>query len=127
MRRSCRIARDDGAREDRVQITTTDADGVTVVQIEGTLDTNSAPQAQKEMEELLADGRAKIVMDFSAVDFISSAGLRVLLMTAKKVGAAGGGLRLCGLNEAVREVIEMSGFTVFLSLFDNRTEALAEF
>ena len=69
----------------------------------------------------------KILVNFADLDYISSAGLRVLLTTAKRLGGSGGTLRICGLNETVSEVFEISGFSVILSVFPNETEALEGF
>ena len=83
---------------------------VTVLRFEGNLDTNTAPEAQERIDQLLSDGVRKLLVDFKALDYISSAGLRVLLATAKRMSAEGGGFRICHPNEMVREVFEISGF-----------------
>jgi anti-sigma B factor antagonist len=101
--------------------------GVTVVGVEGNLDTNTAPDAQQHLDGLQDDGVQKILVNFGDLDYISSAGLRVLLVTAKRLGASGGSLRICGLNETVSEVFEISGFGVILSVFGNEAEALEGF
>jgi anti-anti-sigma factor len=61
------------------------------------------------------------------LDYISSAGLRVLLATAQKLQAEDGALRVCNLNETVQEVFDISGFSTILSVFKTETEALNEF
>ena len=66
-------------------------------------------------------------MDFSSLNYISSAGLRVLLGIAKKVGAKGGGLRTFGLNQTVREVFDISGFSTILPVFPSESDALNGF
>lgn len=101
--------------------------GVTVVGVEGNLDTNTAPDAQQHMDGLQDDGVQKILVNFADLDYISSAGLRVLLATAKRLGGSGGSLRICGLNETVSEVFEISGFSVILSVFGSEAEALESF
>jgi anti-anti-sigma factor len=110
-----------------MNISTSTADGVTVVVFEGSLDTNTAPDAQSRFEELVGEGATKLVVDFEALDYISSTGLRVLLATAKRLRSAGGSLRLCALNETVAEVFEISGFDTILSVFESRDAALAGF
>ena len=101
--------------------------GVAVVSIRGNLDTNTAPQAQQHLDSLLSGGDDRILVDFEALDYISSAGLRVLLATAKKLRGSGGALRLCALNETVTEIFEISGFSTIFSLFDSREKALEGF
>jgi len=102
-------------------------DSVTVVEMEGNLDTNTSVDAQEHINALIDDGAVKLLVDFAKVDFVSSAGLRVLLATAKRLGGSGGSLRICGLNEAVNEVFEISGFSTILDVFPSRDEALKGF
>ena len=106
---------------------TTVIDAVTLLAMEGNLDTNTSVDAQDHINGLIDDGAAKLVVDFEKVDFVSSAGLRVLLATAKKLGGVGGSLRICGLNEAVNEVFEISGFSTILDVFPTRDDAMQGF
>ena len=110
-----------------MNITTREVDTVTVVSFEGNLDTNTAPEAEHRLNDLISGGASKILVDFGALNYISSAGLRVLLATAKKLGAGGGKLRLHSLNETVREVFDMSGFSTILQVFEGEDEAMAGF
>lgn len=98
---------------------------VTIIAFKGNLDSNTSPQAQQALDGMLAAGGQKIVIDFTALDYISSAGLRVLLGAAKRLHGSGGALRLFGLNETVREVFEISGFSKILSVQASEAEALA--
>ena len=100
---------------------------ITVVGFEGNLDTNTAPEAEERLSELAREGSGKILIDFADLDYISSAGLRVLLATAKKLRGAGGNLRLCSLNEMVSEVFEISGFSTIFAVFPTEAEALEGF
>ena len=102
-------------------------DNITVVRFEGNLDTNTSTDAQAYLNNAIDGGASKVVVCFDKVDFVSSAGLRVLLATAKKLGGGGGALRVCGLNETVAEVFEISGFNTILNVFPSETEALAGF
>ena len=112
-----------------MDITTRTQNGVTLVAFAGKLDSNTSPQAQQALDALLAAGARKMVVDFAALDYISSAGLRVLLGTAKRLsaGGAGGALRLFGLNETIREVFDISGFSTILAVFATEAEALKGF
>ena len=110
-----------------MNISTREEGGVTVVGVEGNLDTSTAPEAQQHLDSLQDDGAQKILVDFEALGYISSAGLRVLLVTAKRLGGSGGSLRICGLNETVGEVFEISGFSVILSVFGTVEEAMEGF
>jgi anti-anti-sigma factor len=95
-----------------------------IVAIAGSLDSTTSPEAQKSLATVLAGAR-KVVLDFSQLDYISSAGLRVLLGAAKQLRASGGTLGMFGLNQSVREVFEISGFSSILSVYQSESEALA--
>ena len=110
-----------------MELTTQESNGVTVVGFEGKLDTNTCPDAEVLMKKTLDDGAKKILVDFTKLDFVSSAGLRVLLFTAKRLESSGGALRICGLNETVGEIFEISGFDTILSVFGTNEDALAGF
>ena len=102
-------------------------DNITVVRLEGNLDTNTSTDAQDYLNKAIDGGASKVIVCFDKVDFVSSAGLRVLLATAKKLGGGGGALRVCGLNETVTEIFEISGFSTILNVFPSETEALSGF
>jgi len=97
---------------------------VTVVAFVGNLDSRTSPEAQQAIDGILAGGGRKVVVDFTALDYVSSAGLRVLLGAAKRLTGPGGGLRLFGLNETVREVFDISGFSTILQVFPTEADAL---
>lgn len=83
--------------------------------VEGIIDSTTAPDFEKEM--LAAGGKTKnLVVNFAQVDFISSAGLRVLLLLHKKVAAAAGKMTLVNVNDDVREVFELTGFINVLDI-----------
>jgi anti-sigma B factor antagonist len=66
-------------------------------------------------------------VNFEKLQYISSAGLRILLAAAKQLKAADGELRICDLNEVVKEVFDISGFSTIFKIFENETEALDSF
>ncbi len=106
-----------------MQISTRTSNDIHIVAITGSLDSTTSPEAQKALDVVLASAK-KVVLDFSALDYISSAGLRVLLGAAKKLKASGGTLRMFGLNQSVREVFEISGFSAILAVYPSEAEAL---
>ena len=108
-----------------MQISTRTAQDVTILALAGNLDSNTSPLVQQALDGILAGGVRKLVVDFTALDYVSSAGLRVLLGAAKKLSGPGGALRLFGLNETVREVFEISGFSKILAVKGSEGEALA--
>ena len=82
--------------------------------LEGRLDTTTSP----ELEETLAaslDGVDSLVFDFARLDYLSSAGLRVLLSAQKRMNKQGS-MKLRNVNDTVREVFEITGFADFLTI-----------
>lgn len=110
-----------------MDISIEDAGQVKVLGFGGEMDAGTAPEALKKIDELREEGTTRMVIDFERLHYISSAGLRVLMFTAKQLKDAGGELRVCGLNEMVGEVFDMSGFSTILNVFRDRKEALAGF
>ena len=110
-----------------MEITTRDVNDVKVVKIEGELDTGSSTEAQQQLDQLREQGAKKILLDMTKLDFISSAGLRVLLATAQELKLDGGDLRVFGLNESVKEAFDISGFSTLLMVLDNEDKALSGF
>ena len=84
------------------------------VSIQGSVDTVTAPELDKYLQENL-DGINDLVFDFSAVDYISSAGLRVIMMANQSMEECDGSLTIRNVNEDVMEVFEMTGFDSLLN------------
>ena len=82
--------------------------------LEGRLDTMTSPDLEAELNKSLA-GVDSLTLDLSKLDYISSAGLRVLL-SAHKLMSARGGLKVTNVNEIVREVFEVTGFADILTI-----------
>lgn len=98
----------------------------TVVKVSGRLDNVTATQFDTDCNKLLSDGGAiSLVLDFSELTYISSAGLRSVLLLAKTLNAKGGRVLICGLNQMVKDVFQISGFTGMFPVFQSREEALA--
>ncbi len=96
-----------------------------VIAPQGRLDSTTAPAFEKQLLEHLAS-QSHLILDFSGLDFISSAGLRVLLLAAKRIGRDDGRFLLCEVSPPVREVLEISGFLGMIEVVGSRDEALAE-
>lgn len=90
-------------------------DGTTLtLALEGRLDTTTAPQLEAEVKDSLA-GVAELILDFTALEYISSAGLRVVL-SAQKTMNKQGRMVVRGVNEYVMEVLEVTGFADILTI-----------
>ena len=102
-------------------------DDVSIVHVSGSVDGLTADDLQRVFAGEVEAGHHKVVADFGAVDYTSSAGLRVLLATLKQTRSRGGDLRLAGPNPEVRKVLELSGFTGILRVFDTADDAVTSF
>lgn len=85
-----------------------------VVALEGRLDTTTAPQLEEALKNSLG-GVSELIFDFGKLEYISSAGLRVLLSTYRAIPRKGR-MKITNANELVKEVFEVTGFTDFLSI-----------
>jgi stage II sporulation protein AA (anti-sigma F factor antagonist) len=98
---------------------------VVVVKLAGRLDSISAASTEKQLTGLIGSGTPRLVIDLSKLDYISSAGLRVLLLVERKIQQAHGQLALFGLVPGVREVFSISGFDTIFTVRDDAAAALA--
>lgn len=96
-------------------ITKNNDDGNTVFLLEGRLDTTTAPQLQEILIPEF-DNSKSIKLDFNSLAYVSSAGLRVLLMGQKAATAKGGSMTITGVSEEIMEVFEMTGFSSILNI-----------
>lgn len=101
------------------------AGDVTVFAPRGRIDTQTAKSLETAVLGAIAAGRRHLVFDFGAVDYISSAGLRVILLGGKRLKEAGGTMALCGLSPTIKDVFEISGFLRLFKVTAGRTEAIA--
>lgn len=95
-------------------IETDQISGISLLRPVGRLDSSNSADLERLLNETLAGGATKLMFDFSKLDYISSAGLRVILLAGKKLRGSAGKVVLVGMGEMVREVFAMSGF---LALF----------
>jgi stage II sporulation protein AA (anti-sigma F factor antagonist) len=91
----------------------------------GRIDTTTSGALETRLASALAGASPHLVVDLSAVDYISSAGLRVLLVAARRVQAAGGRLALCAMGQPVRQVFQLAGFLPLFTIQDTREAAVA--
>jgi anti-sigma B factor antagonist len=90
-------------------------DSTLTVAISGNIDTVTAPELDTKLQENLS-GIKDLILDFAAVDYISSAGLRVILMANQQLEDADGTMTIKNANDDVRDVFEMTGFDSLLNL-----------
>lgn len=96
-----------------------------MLELIGRLDTKTSGALEKSVATHLGAGQRRFILDLAGMEYVSSAGLRIFLMLAKKVSGGTGGLALCGLSPQVKEVFDIAGFTRLFTLAATRAEALA--
>jgi anti-anti-sigma factor len=104
-----------------MQLTTQMHGEVTVITMEGSLDSGTAPSVQADLERLVPEG-GLTVLDMSKMSYMSSAGLRVLLLVQRRAQATGARVALARLPEDVREVMAATGFLEFFAVCDTVEE-----
>ena len=109
----------------KMEIRIQESGRATVVAVAGKLDALSAGDYEKAVNQLIAEGKTRFVVDFAKLDYISSAGLRVLLTTAKQLKPRGGVALFANVPGNVREVFEVTGFGSILDIHDSVDAALA--
>lgn len=104
-----------------------EANGVTVVEFFGKMNTDTSPEAETFLKECIDEGATNILLNLAELDFISSTGLRVILSTGKIVSGSDNKLLICSPNHTVKDVLDMSGFSQMFGVFETEDEALAGF
>lgn len=95
---------------------------IVYITIQGSVDSNTAGNLQAQIMEKLSDAH-KVIMDLSAVDYLSSAGLRVLLMLYRQLNGNGGKVLLVGVSDEICDIMSMTGFINFFELYHTLEEA----
>jgi anti-anti-sigma factor len=101
-------------------------DGVGIVAPAGRIDSTTSLELERAVAGVLDAGTRRLVIDLEQVAYISSAGLRVLLVTAKRLGGGKGALALCGMNDAVSQVFDLAGFLPLFTIERTQYEAVAK-
>jgi anti-sigma B factor antagonist len=96
---------------------------VYIVEVEGSIDSKTAPELQQSVLDVVTKAQ-HVVLDLSKVSFVSSAGLRVLLMVYRQLKAKDGKVVLVGLSAEIKEVMFMTGFINFFEIYDTVEEGI---
>ncbi len=100
---------------------------VSVAKVSGRVDSSTAPDLEKSLQNLLDSGRNQVVLDLQETDYMSSAGLRVLVAMHKSAKKAGGGLCLAQPSARVNEVLELAGLTPVFDVYPDVVAAVGSF
>jgi anti-anti-sigma factor len=110
-----------------MKVTTRESYGITVVDIEGRLDSNTSGYGYDELVRIAKSDNKQVLVNLEKLEFITSAGLRVLLVAAKLLQSSGGKFKLCSANEPVKRVLETCGFNSLIQLYPTESEAVKSF
>jgi len=99
-----------------------------LLKLRGRIDSSTTPELQKEINEITEEGNYKLVLDFSDVDFISSAGLWVLVNAQKKCKRFNRGeVVLAEVPERIHNALDLAGFIPYFKIFEDSTAAVGSF
>lgn len=108
-----------------MQITTTNEAGASVIRVEGSMDAISVAEFDAEWKKVIEEGSTRVVVEMSGLEYISSAGLRGILMLAKTTKMKGVALAFAGMRDMVSDMFKLSGFLTILSVHSDVPSALA--
>lgn len=106
------------------EVTHRETDTAVVIYVDGDLTTNTSPDVETEILEVLTDSAKHVVINVENVNFVASTGLRVILALGKRLSGQGLKLAVCSMNPSTQSVFEMSGFTKLFPTYTNELEAL---
>ncbi len=109
-----------------MEIATKKEGSAVVVSVMGRIDAVTAPEFEKGLLALIAVGDYTLVLNLTGLEYISSAGLRSILSTAKQLKAKGGKMLFTGLQGPVKDVFKISGFGSIFKIFETEEEALRQ-
>ena len=109
-----------------MNVTLHTTNNILILTIEGSIDSKTAGDLQNQIMDSVADAK-NIIMNLSAVEFLSSAGLRILLMVYRQLKARNGKIILVGVSEDIRDVMEMTGFINFFEIHQTLEQAYTQF
>ena len=99
------------------------ADAV-ILALSGKLDATTAKTFEDKILAVINSGAQRLVVDLAQLEYVSSSGLRVFVVAAKKLQPTNGKVSLCGLQDQIREVFDLAGFSSILSIYGSRDEAI---
>ena len=101
------------------------ANGIVIAKADGRIDSSNSREFHSDLEAVIAKSDTALVLNFEDVSYISSAGMRVILLAAKNLQKSGMRFILCSMNDSVREVFTISGFDKIIPIHNSQAEALS--
>jgi anti-anti-sigma factor len=109
-----------------MEITHKEESGILLIALKGRLDGSTVQSAERSINEILGSGSDRLLFDFSELEYLSSGGLRVILSAAKEIKRRAGRIVLCAMQNYVKEIFEVSGFTAIIPIKDTVESGIAE-
>jgi len=100
---------------------------IIIFKLNGNLNSNTSPELEDRIFEAIKNESKNMILDFEELDYISSAGLRVIMKTAKNLKQSEGMIVLCSMQDYVKEVFEIAGFDAYLPIVSTMDDALNQF
>ena len=110
-----------------MEISIHDFGQVSVVKVKGQVDSANAPDLETALKQLVEGNKNRIVLDLKEVDYLSSLGMRAIILTLKSVRRVNGDLRLASPSASVEQVFRIVGMTQMFNIYSSGEEAVASF
>ncbi len=104
-----------------------DRDRLSTLSIAGFLDAHTAPKLEEAIQALIDEGRVQIIVNFSDLTYISSAGLGVFMGFIEEIRSQSGDIKMCRMSPKIYRVFDLLGFPTIYQIFDQEDEAIAKF
>ena len=100
--------------------------GAVILALSGKLDATTAKTFEEKILQVISSGAQRLIVDLSLLEYVSSAGLRVFLLAAKRLQPTNGKISLCGLQDHIRQVFDLAGFSSIFSIYSSRDAAIKD-
>ena len=111
----------------KLSLETDNTQSISVMKVMGQVDSETAPELDHALSQLLSDGRSRIILNLQGVEFLSSAGLRSLVKALKGAQNAGGDVHLASVSEPIETILRTVGMMQMFKMFSTSEEAAAGF
>ncbi len=109
-----------------MEISQENTNGIQIFSVRGSLDSNTSPELETQIYSALESGERKLILNLENLDYISSAGIRVMLKTTKDLKRMEGNIVLCALQDYVKEVFDIAGFDGYLNIENNLEDSIGK-
>ncbi|MCH9617698.1 MAG: Anti-sigma-B factor antagonist [Chlamydiia bacterium] len=106
-------------------VTKEEKNSALILRLEGRLDATTAIQLENVLNEAITGKQVQLLLDFSGIEYLSSAGMRILLSMTKRLKGMDGSFKLFAVHDDVMEIIRLAGFETILQIYPDESKALA--